>query len=136
MNKLEKLEWLERLVYTDQLKNTEHIENEYGRALTIFQNHCAIMEDTRYASKVIINLIKKHEDLKKVNEELKEFDILLFAKIFKYSRVIKEYLSYYPQLDKFEWNEKNNHYELTTDDGNYWVIDEKHYDLLMKLKRC
>ena len=87
LEKLDHLEKLEKLVYTDQLENTKHIENEYGRALTIFQNHCVVMEDSKYASKILFYLIKDYDrldrdhhsmylegcELEAENEKLKKF---------------------------------------------------------------
>ena len=66
---LEYLEELKKMVYTNQLENTKDIENEFGRALTIFQNHCVVMQDTIYASNVLVRLNKENEKLKQIIRE-------------------------------------------------------------------
>ena len=69
---LKRLETLERLVYTSQLENTKDIDDEFGRALTILQNHCMAMEDTKYACDVLVRLNRENEKYKKAFQELRE----------------------------------------------------------------
>lgn len=88
---LERLEELERMVYTNQLENTKDIKNEFGRALTIFQNHCMAMEDTRYASDVLGRLNKENEKRKKAIKDLFEGNVVEWNNGYVYGDELERY---------------------------------------------
>lgn len=95
LKKLDHLEKLEKLVYTNQLENTKHIENEYGRALTIFQNHCVVMEDSKYASKILMYLIKDYDRLDRDHHSMYLEGCELIAENEKLKKAIEILKKYY-----------------------------------------
>lgn len=52
----------------NQFENPDvmNIKNEYGRALTILQNHCLVKEDTKWASSKIMELVDKETPKKPI----------------------------------------------------------------------
>lgn len=125
--KLDHLEKLEKLVYTDQLENTKHIENEYGRALTIFQNHCMVMEDSKYASKILMYLIKDYDRLDRDHHSMYLEGCELEAeneKLKNAIRILKDKINL-----KIETTAQNNPF-ITYDLWGSSTISKKEYFLL------